>query len=485
MEEIGARIAARWLLTRGRENVADLLPGPVLPTVIDKELLVEAEEEISRSLRPYEEARRALRDGFWARLHREFGIAAEPAADAPGAADAARPRRPRSSPPAAPASPDRAAPAAAEPDRAVPPAVAPAVAALPCPPCPLAPLATCRPRPRPAPRRARRRHPRPPATPPPAEPVPPALGIGRTATFRRPGGTDVARWSGSAAAAGPGADRAPSATASRSDGRAFPGSGAVRLAGGVPARVSALRVLDSTASAGADRAPRTRPAQNGGVGSSEAVALRRLLDVALALGAERRTEPVLRVILDAARDLAGARYAALGVPDGAGGYSLFLTAGVDAATWARDRRAAAHARPARRAAGVPALDPARRHPRRPPVPRLAGRAPGHAVRSSACRSWPAGRCSPSSSWPTRPDRTADPGQFTEADQRLIETLSAHAALAVANAQRTERARELSVAEERARLARELHDSVTQTLFSLTLAAESAAALAAGPARTRR
>ena len=74
MEQIGARIAARWLLTRGRENIADLLPGPVLPTVIDKELLVEAEEEISRSLRPYEEARRALRDGFWAKLHKEFGI---------------------------------------------------------------------------------------------------------------------------------------------------------------------------------------------------------------------------------------------------------------------------------------------------------------------------------------------------------------------------------------------------------------------------
>jgi hypothetical protein len=78
MEDIGARIAARWLLTRGRENVADLLPGPVLPTVIDKELLVEAEEEISRSLRPYEDARRALRDGFWARLHREFGLDPDP-----------------------------------------------------------------------------------------------------------------------------------------------------------------------------------------------------------------------------------------------------------------------------------------------------------------------------------------------------------------------------------------------------------------------
>ncbi len=87
MEQIGARIGARWLLTRGRENVADLLPGPVLPTVIDKELLVEAEEEISRSLRPYEEARRALRDGFWARLHAEFGL--QPTVPADTAADVA------------------------------------------------------------------------------------------------------------------------------------------------------------------------------------------------------------------------------------------------------------------------------------------------------------------------------------------------------------------------------------------------------------
>jgi hypothetical protein len=87
MEETGARIAERWLLTRGRENVADLLPGPLLPTVIDKELLVEAEEDLSRSLRPYEDARRALRDGFWARLHREFGLDVgspdEPAPPAP------------------------------------------------------------------------------------------------------------------------------------------------------------------------------------------------------------------------------------------------------------------------------------------------------------------------------------------------------------------------------------------------------------------
>ena len=53
-------------------------------------------------------------------------------------------------------------------------------------------------------------------------------------------------------------------------------------------------------------------------------------------------------------------------------------------------------------------------------------------------------------------------------------LSVHAALAIEKARLYERSRELSIVEERNRLARELHDSVTQTLFSLTLTAEAAA-----------
>jgi signal transduction histidine kinase len=209
-----------------------------------------------------------------------------------------------------------------------------------------------------------------------------------------------------------------------------------------------------------------------GVGSSEAAALRRLLDVALALGAERRTEPVLRVILDAARDLAGARYAAIGVPDGAGGFGLFLTAGVDAETWARigtlprthgllgallsstETIRLADIRTDARFVGWP-----RAHPDMASflgVPIVTG---GEVLAELFLA------------------EKAGGAEFTDADQALIETLAAHAALAVVNAQRTERAREVSVAAERARLARELHDSVTQTLFSLTLAAESAATLA--------
>ncbi len=72
--EIGEFVAQKWIVTRGRDNIGDLLPGPLLPTVIDKELLVEAEKELGISLRPHEKARLWVRDGFWSRVYREFGI---------------------------------------------------------------------------------------------------------------------------------------------------------------------------------------------------------------------------------------------------------------------------------------------------------------------------------------------------------------------------------------------------------------------------
>ena len=74
VEEAGEHVAQKWILTRGRDNIRDLLPGPILPPVIDKELLVDAEKELGLSLRPYQEAREWLRDAFWERVHREFGL---------------------------------------------------------------------------------------------------------------------------------------------------------------------------------------------------------------------------------------------------------------------------------------------------------------------------------------------------------------------------------------------------------------------------
>jgi uncharacterized LabA/DUF88 family protein len=74
VEEAGEHVAQKWILTRGEDNIRDLLPGPILPPVIDKELLVEAEKELGLSLRPYQEAREWLRDAFWERVRRQFGI---------------------------------------------------------------------------------------------------------------------------------------------------------------------------------------------------------------------------------------------------------------------------------------------------------------------------------------------------------------------------------------------------------------------------
>ena len=78
VEEAGEHVAHKWILTRGADNIRDLLPGPILPPVIDKELLVDAEKELGLSLRPYQEAREWLRDAFWARVRREFAGKYEP-----------------------------------------------------------------------------------------------------------------------------------------------------------------------------------------------------------------------------------------------------------------------------------------------------------------------------------------------------------------------------------------------------------------------
>src|SRR5215471_8538280 len=74
IKEAGEHVAHKWILTRGADNIRDLLPGPILPPVIDKELLVDAEKELGLSLRPYQEAREWLRDAFWARVRREFAV---------------------------------------------------------------------------------------------------------------------------------------------------------------------------------------------------------------------------------------------------------------------------------------------------------------------------------------------------------------------------------------------------------------------------
>jgi signal transduction histidine kinase len=63
--------------------------------------------------------------------------------------------------------------------------------------------------------------------------------------------------------------------------------------------------------------------------------------------------------------------------------------------------------------------------------------------------------------------------FDESDQVVLQSLADQAAVAIENAQLYRQAQQLAVVEERNRLARELHDSVTQALYGITLHAEAA------------
>jgi signal transduction histidine kinase len=65
----------------------------------------------------------------------------------------------------------------------------------------------------------------------------------------------------------------------------------------------------------------------------------------------------------------------------------------------------------------------------------------------------------------------EPYAFSEEEQRLVLALAQRAALAIENARLYEQAQQAATLEERQRLARELHDAVTQTLFSASIIAD--------------
>ena len=65
-----------------------------------------------------------------------------------------------------------------------------------------------------------------------------------------------------------------------------------------------------------------------------------------------------------------------------------------------------------------------------------------------------------------------PAFYTASDLQRVQAFANQVALALENARLYERAREAATLEERHRLARELHDAVTQTLFSASLVADA-------------
>ena len=67
----------------------------------------------------------------------------------------------------------------------------------------------------------------------------------------------------------------------------------------------------------------------------------------------------------------------------------------------------------------------------------------------------------------------EPGRFTAEHARLATAIANQAAIAIENARLYQQAQEFAVLEERQRLARDLHDSVSQALFGVVMATHSA------------
>src|SRR3954447_15231001 len=219
---------------------------------------------------------------------------------------------------------------------------------------------------------------------------------------------------------------------------------------------------------------RGAPARNVGraMAAADSTAFRALSDVVLAIASEHEVEPVLQLLVHSARELSGARYAALGIPDGEGAFASFITSGMS------DELIAAMG-PLPRTHGMlgAMLDSAEPHLTDDITadPRFRGWWPRAHPQMRSFLGVPVvarGEVIGAIYLTEKEDGT----MFSAADQKLIELLAAHAAIAIENARLHERSRELSIVEERNRLARELHDAVTQRLFGVKLAAESAATL---------
>jgi len=200
--------------------------------------------------------------------------------------------------------------------------------------------------------------------------------------------------------------------------------------------------------------------------------LKAVSDAVLAVAAELSVEEVLQRLVESARELADARYAALGIPDGEGGFSQFLTAGMSEAMIAA-------LGPLPRQHGVLGAMLEEREPFRTPDihghPRFRGWWPkGHPdMRSFLGVPIVARERVIGAFYLTDKIGAAE---FGDDDQQLIELLAAHAAIAITNARLYEESRELSVLSERNRLALDLHDAVSQKLFGIVLTAESAGTL---------
>ncbi len=208
-------------------------------------------------------------------------------------------------------------------------------------------------------------------------------------------------------------------------------------------------------------------------------ALAAVSDALVGAATDLSLDAVLERLISAARELVGAQYAALGVPDGEGGFAQFITDGMD-------DELIESLGPMPRTHGLLGAMLTQPTPYRTPDIR----------RDPRFRGW----------WPRRhPEMRSflgypivfkgdiigafyltdkiDADDFDQIDEDLVGVFAPHAAVLIEYARLYEQSRELSIVDERNRIARELHDALTQTLFGARLAIQTATdALSGGAAQ---
>lgn len=211
------------------------------------------------------------------------------------------------------------------------------------------------------------------------------------------------------------------------------------------------------------------PAQDRASVQPEATLADRLaaLDAASrAVAAELDVDRVLTVIVERVQELVGARYAALGIADGAGHIERFITTGITP-----EERAAIGPVPVGHgllgllimegrtiraddiskhpaSVGFPANHPSMTTFLGVPV-RVKGESVGNLYLTDKAHGVP----------------------FTDDDERLVEMFAVHAGIAIENARLHDQVQRLAVVEERERIGKDLHDGIIQAIYAVALSLE--------------
>lgn len=192
---------------------------------------------------------------------------------------------------------------------------------------------------------------------------------------------------------------------------------------------------------------------------------------ALSITAELSLPRVLEAIVKTAKQLVGVRYAALGVPGPNGKLEQFITEGMSEEELSRmshlpeGKGLLGHILTSTQTVRLDDLAAS---------PYSYGFVPHHPIMHSflGVPIVARGEILGSLYLSDKEDGTG----FTDADQSIIETLAAYAAVAIENARLYQQVRRLAVLEERERIGMDLHDGIIQSIYAVGLTLEHSALL---------